>query len=167
METPTNAKKGFVFMLTVILLTLLSYTIYTKFFKQEGFLGKIFGSIGKILKFISMISDFFCWLGNAVRWCVDTVASLFYYIGNIFSGCVLFYFFDMVIGTAWFILFLFAAMFGLGKDYMDASAMANGWRNEIDGYVFEMSGINVFNYSKSTKNKCYKLSFKPFPKWPF
>jgi len=163
-------KRIFIWILSIILAGLVSHIIYTKFFakKNEGFsLKKIGKAVSKIIKFFGMIADFFCWLGDAVRWMGATVAAMMYYVGNVFTGCILFYFFDCIVGTTWFIFFLFASIFGKGKYYLKSSNKLSKWKNGFDAMVFDRTNVHVFKYSEITKNKCYKMKFEPFPKWPF
>ena len=162
----SNAEKTlWIVILTILLTVLLSNLVYSQYLNKEGF--DLFKAIGKLFKFIAMIGDFFCWMGDAVQWVVDTVAALFYYIGNLFSGCVLFYAFDMFVGTMWYLLFIVATIFGGGKYYTEGSGQLNNYRETFDDYFYSLTGVNVFKYSDSTNEKCYKLKFQPFPKWPF
>jgi len=164
----SNAEKTlWIVILTILLTVLLSNLVYSQYLNKEGFVDVLIKFIFQALKFLGMIGDFFCWLGDAVQWCVDTVAALFYYIGNLFSGCVLFYAFDMFVGTLWYLLFIVASIFGGGKAYTEGSGTLDGFRLTIDDYFYELTGVNVFKYSDQTKEKCYKLKFQPFPKWPF
>lgn len=165
MKLSNVEKNVLVVIMTILLTILLSNLVYSTYLKKEGF--DLFKAIGKLFKFIAMIGDFFCWMGDAVQWCVDTVATLFYYIGNLFSGCVLFYAFDMFIGTVWYLLFIVASIFGGGKAYTEGSGTLDGFRVSFDDYFYELTGVHVFKYSDETNEKCYKLKFEPFPKWPF
>ena len=135
-----------------------------------GIFGKIVGiflKIGKIFVFLGMIGTFFCWLGDVVKWFVDTVTAIFYYVGNIFGGCILSYLFDIFIGTMYYILLMVASLPGWSKYYIDGISQLNELRLTSDAYVYEIADVNVFKYSKFWNNKCYKLKFQPFPKWPF
>ena len=165
MKMSNTEKNLCIVILTIILTVMLSNLVYTQYLNKEGF--NLFKAIGKLFKFIAMIGDFFCWLGDVVAWCGATVAALFYYIGNMFSGCVLFYAFDMFVGTMWYLLFIVASIFGGGKAYTEGSGTLDGFRVTFDDYFYELTGVHVFKYSDSTKEKCYKLKFEPFPKWPF
>ena len=165
MEAPTNGKKLSIVLLTIILTVLLSYTIYTKFFIKEGF--DLFGMFAILFKFIIKLGDFLCWLGDAVEWCVNSVAALMYYVANIFSGCILFYIFDIIAGTVWYLMFIVASVFRQGDNYVKASGQFNDWRNQFDSYFFNATGQKLLAYSKETNKKCYKMKFDPFPKWPF
>jgi hypothetical protein len=170
MKLSTTEKNLLIVILTIILTVLLSNLVYSRYLNKDGFFGfiiKIFQAIGKIFEFLGMIGDFFCWMGDAVQWMIDTIAALFYYIGNLFSGCVLFYAFDMFAGTMWYLLFILASMFGGGKEYTKGSSQVNDYRKTYDGYFYDLTGIHIFKYSDQTKEKCYKLEFQPFPKWPF
>jgi hypothetical protein len=171
---PTNKKSIFIVALVIILLLLLSHSIYVRFYKREGFdlgkifrdIGNIFGMIGKIIAFITKIGVFFCWLADAVQWCIDTVAALFYYVGNLFSGCILFYWFDMVMGTTWYILYIIFSIAMYGKEFTEISDEISDWMDAIDDTCYEWTGIHAFKYSDETTKKCYKLKFEPFPEWP-
>ena len=165
MKMSNTEKNLCIVILTIILTVMLSNLVYTQYLNKEGF--NLFKAIGKLFKFIAMIGDFFCWLGDVVAWCGATVAALFYYIGNMISGCVLFYAFDMFVGTMWYLLFIVASIFGGGKAYTEGSGTLDGFRVTFDDYFYELTGVHVFKYSDSTKEKCYKLKFEPFPKWPF
>lgn len=170
MEHIAIEKKIFIWILSIILMGLVSHTIYLKYFsiKKEGFsLAKIGKAISKIFKFFGMIGDFFCWLGDAVRWMGATIAALMYYVGNVFTGCILFYFFDCIVGTAWFIIFLFASTFGQSKNFLKISKKLSVWKNGFDAMVYRNTNVHVFKYSDRTTKKCYKMKFEPFPKWPF
>ena len=167
MKMSTAEKNLCIVILTIILTVLLSNLVYTQYFNKEGFFGKIVKFFEKVFKFLSMISDFFCWLGDVVAWCGATVAAIMYYIGNMFSGCVLFYAFDMFVGTMWYLLFIVASIFGGGKYFTEGSGTLDGFRVTFDDYFYALTGVHVFKYSDATKEKCYKLKFEPFPKWPF
>lgn len=135
-----------------------------------GIFGKIIGiflKIGKIFAFLGMIGTFFCWLGDAVQWFIDTVAAIIYYVGNVFGGCILSYLFDIFIGTMYYILYMFASFIGWSEYYKDGISQLNELRLTADAYVYEIADVNVFKYSKFWNNKCYKLKFRPFPRWPF
>jgi hypothetical protein len=171
MKLSNTEKILWVVILTILLTVLLSNIVYTRYLNKEGgffdAIGKIFSMIGKIFQILSMIGDFFCWMGDAVRWMVDTVAAIFYYIGNIFSGCVLFYAFDMFVGTMWYILYIGASIIGGAEYYTEGSGQLDNFRITFDDYFYETLGVHIFKYSDETKEKCYKLKFKPFPEWPF
>lgn len=167
MKLSNTEKNLLIVILTIILTVLLSNVVYSRYLIKDGFLGPIFRFFAQVFKFLSMIGDFFCWMGDAVQWIIDTVAALFYYIGNLFSGCVLFYAFDMFVGTMWYLLFILASIFGGGKHFTEGSGQLNNYRETFDGYFYSATGIHVFKYSDETKEKCYKLQFTPFPKWPF
>jgi len=167
MKLSTTEKNVLTIVLTIILTVLLSHLVYSKFLNKEGFFGAIINFFARVFKFLSMIGDFFCWMGDAVQWVVDTVAALFYYIGNLFSGCVLFYAFDMFVGTMWYLLYIVASIFGSGKSYTEGSGTLDGFRVTFDDYFYGLTGVHVFKYSDETNKKCYKLKFEPFPKWPF
>ena len=172
MEAPTNKKKLFIVILTIVFTWLISYTVYSNFIAKEGFdlfggIAAIFEGIIKLVVFATHVDDFLCWLGDAVKWTVATIAALMYYASNIFSGCILFYFFDIVVGTVWYLCFIFASIFGMGDDFTDGSQQLSEWRNEIDDYFFGMTGMHAFRYSDQTIEKCYQLTFEPFPEWPF
>jgi hypothetical protein len=167
MKLSNTEKNALVVILTIFLTVLLSNVVYSRYLNKDGFFGKIISFFSKVFKFLAMIGDFFCWLGDVVQWCVDTVAALFYYIGNLFSGCVLFYAFDMFVGTMWYLLFIVASIFGGGKAYTEGSGTLDSFRVTFDDYFYELTGVHVFKYSDTTKEKCYKLKFEPFPKWPF
>lgn len=169
---PTNKKNIVIILLIIILLSLLSHSIYVKFYKREGFdlfkeIGKIFGSLGKIMAFINKIGQFFCWLGDVVAWCGDTIKALFYYVANLFSGCILFYGFDMITGTAWYALYMIFAIIMYGKEFTEVSEEIAEWMDAMDDVCYEWTGMHIFKYSDETNKKCYKLKFEPFPKWPF
>lgn len=174
---PTNKKGIFIVTLTLILLSLLSYAIYKRFHKKEGFFGSvmrffnfipnIFNNIMKIIQFIAKIDKFFCWLGDVVEWIINTIAAIFYYIGNVFTGCILFYWFDMVMGTVWYILYMIFSIIRYGKEFSEISKEISGWMDAIDDTCYEWTDMRLFKYSDETKNKCYKLKFDDFPKWPF
>jgi phage-related minor tail protein len=175
---PTNKNGIFIVTLLVILLSLLSYAIYSRFNKKEGFglddIGKffkfipdIFNNVRKIIEFIGKVNRFFCWLGDVVEWCINTVAALIYYVGNIFTGCILFYWFDMVMGTIWYILYIFFSIIRYGKEFSDISKEISEWMDAIDDTFYEWTDMHLFKYSDETTKKCYKLKFEDFPKWPF
>ena len=168
MKLSNTEKNVLTVVLTIILTVLLSNLVYSKYLKREGFFGIIIDFFAKIFKFLGMISDFFCWLGDVVAWCVATVAAIMYYIGNMFSGCVLFYAFDMFVGTMWYLLFIVASV---KKDWIkhftEGSGTLNNFRLTTDDAFYTLTGVHIFKYSDATKEKCYKLKFEPFPKWPF
>jgi hypothetical protein len=161
----TNEKNIYIFTLIVILLSIMSYTIYEKFHKREGF--NLFSAFGKLFKFIAKIGDFLCWVGDVAAWCADTVAALFYYVGNMFSGCILFYGFDIVMGTTWYMLYIIFSIVMYGKEFTEISAEISDWMDAIDDSCYDWTGMHIFKYSDETTKKCYKLKFDPFPKWPF
>ena len=164
MEQVTIKKKILIGILSVILTLLISYIVYSKYFEKEGF--NLIKSIGKIFKFFKIIGKIFIWIGKVAAWMGLTIAALFYYIGNIFTGCVLFYFLDMILGTIWFILFLIASTFGQGKNFLKLSKMISGVFKTIDRTFYNVTGIHLFRYSDRTVKKCYKKKFKKFPKFP-
>ena len=172
MEAPTNGKKLFIATLSVILTVLLSYTIYTKFIKREGFdlfggIGKVIKSIGKIFKFLFKIDKVFCWMGDVVEWFINTLAATLYYMTNVFTGrCFMFYWFDMIFGMIWYVILAIASVIQLGDVFVSSSKQLGEWCNEIDAYANGLIGMTLFSYSKQTKSKCYKLKIDAFPKWP-
>jgi phage-related protein len=185
MEQVTIKKKMIIGILSAILALLISYIVYSKYFEKEGLslkkIGKSFKKIGKKIKdpfdkvkgplqkitnFFKTIAKVFVWIGKVAVWTGATVAALFYYIGNIFTGCVLFYFFDMILGTIWFILLLIASAFGQGKNFLKLSRMISNVFKQIDKTFYDFTGMRLFKYSDKTVKKCYKLKFKKFPKFP-
>ena len=165
MTTPTNEKKIFILLLLFILLSVLSYTIHRRVRNREGF--GIFKAIGKIFKFLAKIGDFFCWLGDVVAWVMDTIAAILYYIKNLFSGCIMFYWFDMVVGTIWYLLYIIFSIVQYGKEYVKISNEVSKIMDDIDKNCYEFTGIHIFKYSTETDKKCYKKKIRDFPKWPF
>lgn len=192
MKLSTTDKNLWIITLTIILTVLLSNLVYSQYLNKEGFdfggigrffsqipkvfssiggifekLVQIFVKIGKIFAFLGMIGTFFCWLGDAVQWVIDTVAALIYYVGNVFGGCILSYLFDIFVGTMYYVLYMVASLFGLSKYYKDGISQLDELRLTVDTYAYEMVGVNVVKYSGYWNNKCYKLKFRPFPRWPF
>ena len=182
MEQVTIKKKILIGILSVILTLLISYIVYSKYCENEGFnlkksfkkigkkikdpFDKIKGPLKKITNFFKTVGKVFVWIGKVAVWTGLTIAALFYYIGNIFTGCVLFYFLDMILGTIWFILFLIASTFGQRKNFLKLSKMISGVFKMIDNTFYNATGIHLFRYSDRTVKKCYKRTFKPFPKFP-
>ena len=164
MEQVTIKKKMIIGILSVILTLLISYIVYSKYFEKEGF--NLIKSVGKIFGFLKKLGKIFIWIGKVAGWTGATVAALFYYIGNIFTGCVLFYIFDMILGTIWFILLLIASAFGQGKNFLKLSRMISNVFKQIDKTFYDFTGMRLFKYSDKTVKKCYKLKFKKFPKFP-
>lgn len=168
MKLSNTEKNVLIVILTIILTVLLSNLVYTQYLNKEGFFGAIIRFFTKVFKFLAMIGDFFCWLGDVVAWVGATVAAIMYYVANVFQGCLLFYLFDMFVGTMWYLLFIVVSFNKEWQKYFtEGSGTLNNFRLTADGYFYGIFGEHVFTYSDATKEKCYKLKFEPFPKWPF
>ena len=164
MIVPIYEKRIFITILTVILTVLISHTICSRFISKEGFdpLG-----IGKIFKILLKIADFFCWLGDVVVWVGNAVVAILYYIGNIFNGCILYYVFDMIVGAAYYLLFIGFSLAGQSEVFKESIGLLSEWRTSFDDMLNDSVGFKAFSYSKETTSKCYKYKVGEFPKWPF
>ena len=145
---------------------LMSHTIYSKIFakKKEGI---NLNPFAKIAKFFIMVADFFCWLGTVVLWMGATIAALMYYVAAFFQGCFIFYAFDCIIGLIWLIGYLIFATIKYPKIYINICKDIKKWRIKTDKMIHSYLQSHLFKYSDETVDKCYKMRFKPFPKWPF
>ena len=157
-----DLKDGFLFVLGITITALIYSIAYNKVYGVEGMWNPFAGiknTIKTIVKGVTDILAFFCYLKEVFKWVGSTVVCLFASFSPLYCPIVrivdwLLSFVIMIIGSTF-------RLFGLG---IVVDAFNNGV-NGINRITSEYYGINILDWHAmfGIDKKCYWCKFKKFP----
>lgn len=156
-------KDAFLYILGITIMTLIYSIAYNKVYGVEGMwnpFSGIINTIKSIIKGITEIIDFICYLGKVMEWVFATVVCMFAAFSPLYCPIVrivdaLLSFVIMIIGSTF-------RLFGLG---IVVDAFNNGV-NGLDRITDEYYGVKITDWHAmfGIDKKCYWCKFKSFPK---
>jgi phage-related minor tail protein len=157
-----DIKQVFLFVLGIIIFILIYNIAYSKIYGVEGMWNPFKGivdTIKSIVKGITEIIDFICYLGYVMRWFFDTVKCLFAVFSPLY--CPLIRIIDMIIALIGFVIGSVLRLFGLG-------IIVNAFNKGVDGLddiTNTLLGAKITDWHAmlGVDKKCYWCKFKPFP----
>ena len=156
-------KDAFLYILGITIIILIYSIAYSKIYGVEGMWNPFSGiidTINSIIKGITDIIDFICYMGKVLAWIFATVVCMFAVFSPLY--CPIIRIIDMVIALIGFLIGSILRLFGLGF----VVDIFNKGVDGLDRISEEYYGKKITDWHAwlGVDKKCYWCKFKPFPR---
>jgi hypothetical protein len=156
-------KDAFLYILGITIMILIYSIAYSKIYGVEGMWNPFSGiidTINSIIKGITDIIDFICYMGKVLEWVFATVVCMFAVFSPLY--CPLIRIIDMIISLIGFVVSTVLRLFFLGF-------VVDAFNKGVDGIdriteTYYNIKITDWHAMLGVDKKCYWCKFKPFPR---